>query len=228
MSGKVVEGKYAGANVNKVPDKNLLYIQTENGNKIPLSKSNVISIDDITEQYASNARKTIMVLWDDFETSIIMLGIYEHTSVAPSSKNPINNESSRSQQRDVHQQNNIHNEVSDKSKGAKSRSIFVPVFISAGVTTLILLSAFLISLRIGVLQFSSSKSTLSNSHISSNGIVDSSHQKSEVTIDTIDTSNSAQHVVVTRPSTAATTSTENIADLLNIEMVKMAQALYQC
>ena len=83
MNGKVIEGKYAGANVNKVPDKNLLFIQTEDGNKIPLSKSNDISIDDITDQYVSNARKTIMVLWNDFETSIIQLGIYEHATTVP-------------------------------------------------------------------------------------------------------------------------------------------------
>lgn len=74
MIGKVIEGRYAGANVNKVPDKNILFIQTEDGTKIALSKSNVISIDDVTEQYPSGGQKVLMVMWNDFETSVIRLG----------------------------------------------------------------------------------------------------------------------------------------------------------
>ena len=74
MIGKVIEGRYVGASVNKLPDKNVLYIQTEDGSKIALSKNNVISIDDVTEQYPSGGRKVMMVMWNDFETSIIQLG----------------------------------------------------------------------------------------------------------------------------------------------------------
>ena len=51
MIGKVIEGHYKGASVNKLPDKNVLFIQTKDGTKIALSKSNVISIDDVTDQY---------------------------------------------------------------------------------------------------------------------------------------------------------------------------------
>ena len=74
MIGKVIEGRYAGARVNKIPEKNVLYVQTEDGSKIALSKTNVISIDDITDQYPSNGTKVLMVMWNDFETSIIQLG----------------------------------------------------------------------------------------------------------------------------------------------------------
>ena len=37
MIGKVIEGHYKGASVNKLPDKNVLFIQTEDGTKIALS-----------------------------------------------------------------------------------------------------------------------------------------------------------------------------------------------
>lgn len=75
MVGKVIEGRYAGASVNKLPDRNVLFIQTEDGTKIALSKSNAISIDDVTDQYPSYGRKVMMVMWNDFETSIIQLGL---------------------------------------------------------------------------------------------------------------------------------------------------------
>ena len=44
MIGKVIEGRYAGASVNKLPDKNVLFIQTEDGTKIALSNNNAISM----------------------------------------------------------------------------------------------------------------------------------------------------------------------------------------
>ena len=74
MIGKVIEGHYKGASVNKLPDKNVLFIQTKDGTKIALSKSNVVSIDDVTDQYPSYGRKVMMVMWNDFETSIIQIG----------------------------------------------------------------------------------------------------------------------------------------------------------
>lgn len=88
MIGKVIEGRYVGASVNKVPDKNILFIQTEDGTKIALSKSNVISIDDVTEQYPSGGRKVMMVMWNDFETSIIQIG----KSVITAPKEPVETE----------------------------------------------------------------------------------------------------------------------------------------
>lgn len=74
MIGKVIEGRFTGAILNKLPDKNILYIQTEDGTKIALSKSNAISIDDVTDQYPSYGRKILMVMWNNFEVSIIRIG----------------------------------------------------------------------------------------------------------------------------------------------------------
>ena len=82
MIGKVIEGRYAGASVHKLPNKNVLYIQTEDGSKIALSKKNVISIDDVTDQYPSYVRKVMMVMWNDFETSIIQLGAASPATVS--------------------------------------------------------------------------------------------------------------------------------------------------
>ena len=74
MLGKVIEGRYLGASVNKFPDKNGLYILTEDGTKVALSKKNIISIDDVTEQYPSYGIRVMMIIWDDFETSIFQIG----------------------------------------------------------------------------------------------------------------------------------------------------------
>ena len=74
MIGKVIEGRYEGASINKLPDKNVLFIQSEDGTKVALSKKNAILIDDVTDQYPSYGRKVMMVMWNDFETSIIQIG----------------------------------------------------------------------------------------------------------------------------------------------------------
>ena len=74
MIGRVIEGRYVGSGVYKLPEKNVLFIQTDNGEKIALSKRNAISIEDVTAQYSSDGRKTMMVMWNDFETSIIQFG----------------------------------------------------------------------------------------------------------------------------------------------------------
>lgn len=75
MIGKVIEGRYVGASICKVPDKNVLFIETDDGDRIALSQKNVISIDDVTEQYSSYGNKVLMVMWNDFETSILQLGL---------------------------------------------------------------------------------------------------------------------------------------------------------
>lgn len=75
MIGKVIEGRYVGANICKHPDKNVLYIETEDGERIALSKKNIVSITDVTDQYPSCGKKVMMVIWDDFETSILQLGV---------------------------------------------------------------------------------------------------------------------------------------------------------
>lgn len=74
MIGKVIEGRYEGASIHKLPDRNVLFIQTEDGTKVALSKKNAISIDDVTDQYPSYGRKVMLVMWNDFETSIIQIG----------------------------------------------------------------------------------------------------------------------------------------------------------
>ena len=75
MIGKVIEGRYAGSEIHKLPDKNVLFIQTDEGERIALSKKNVASMDDVTEQYPNYGKKVMMVLWNDFETSIIQFGV---------------------------------------------------------------------------------------------------------------------------------------------------------
>lgn len=74
MIGKVIEGRYAGANICKLPDKNVLYIETDDGERIALSKKNVVSITDATDQYPSYGIKVMMVMWNDYETSIYQIG----------------------------------------------------------------------------------------------------------------------------------------------------------
>ena len=71
MIGKVIEGRYTGASVNKLPDKNFLFIETEDGERIALSKKNIVSITDVTDQYPSYGKKVMMVMWNDYETSIV-------------------------------------------------------------------------------------------------------------------------------------------------------------
>lgn len=75
MIGKVIEGRYIGSGVYKLPDKNVLFIQAEDGTKIAISKSNAISIDDVSDQYHSYGKKVMMVMWNDFETSLIQIGM---------------------------------------------------------------------------------------------------------------------------------------------------------
>lgn len=41
MVGSVIDGKYAGCGIHKLADKNVLYIQIDDFNKIALSQKNV-------------------------------------------------------------------------------------------------------------------------------------------------------------------------------------------
>ncbi|MDO4526411.1 MAG: hypothetical protein Q4B61_13905, partial [Bacteroidales bacterium] len=86
MIGKVIEGRYVGASICKLPEKNVLFIETEDGERIALSKKNAISIDDVTDQYPSYGGKVMMVMWNDFETSIVQIGIQQ------SDRNALNKE----------------------------------------------------------------------------------------------------------------------------------------
>ena len=75
MLGRVVEGRYAGASVHRLPDRNVLYFQTEDGRKIALSRKNVLSVENVTDQYPDYGRKVMMVIWTDYEASIFAIGI---------------------------------------------------------------------------------------------------------------------------------------------------------
>ena len=74
MIGTVLEGRHAGCAVHRLSEQNLLYIQAKDGTQVALSKKNVITIDDVTDRYPDYGKKVIMVMWEDFETSLIRLG----------------------------------------------------------------------------------------------------------------------------------------------------------
>lgn len=105
MIGKVIEGRYAGAKICKLPDKNLLFIETEDGERIALSKKNIVSITDVTDQYPSYGKKVMMVMWNDYETSIYQIGysakqkvqVNERTQSAKSQ--PVDKQSARKKKR---------------------------------------------------------------------------------------------------------------------------------
>jgi len=74
MIGKIIEGRYAGAGVYRSSEDNLLHIQTEDGLSVALSKENIITMEDVTKQSSGHEKKDIMVIWNDFEASLIRLG----------------------------------------------------------------------------------------------------------------------------------------------------------
>lgn len=154
MIGKVIEGRYVGASIDKLPDKNILFVQAEGGAKITISKSNTISVDDVTEQYPSGAKKTIMVLWNNFETSIIQLGITEQPK--PTATPHTEKVSPSSNSRKEHS-NYTHTEAKPRkvTTNAKPKQNWLPIIIASCVPTIVLLLVFSICLYTGVLQFSS-------------------------------------------------------------------------
>lgn len=83
MIGFVLSGRYAGGELNKHPDCNMLFIETQDGERITISKENAVSIEDVTEQYSTNGKKTLMVMWNDFETSIIQFGLRTGSDATP-------------------------------------------------------------------------------------------------------------------------------------------------
>lgn len=105
MIGKVIEGRYEGASINKLPDKNVLFIQSEDGTKVALSKKNAISIDDVTDQYPSYGRKVMMVMWNDFETSILQ---FEMPPVRTSHRNTNTDSISTKEKKDNPHTNSAH------------------------------------------------------------------------------------------------------------------------
>lgn len=160
MIGKVTEGRYVGASVHKVPDKNIIFIRTEEGSRIGLTEKNVISIDDVTTQYPSVALKTIMVLWNNFETSIIQIGTQEHERLsteqqkekarASTMRREVENQS---ESEHGHPKTISHELAKEKHLAAPQRkNSLVTVIITACVTTMLLLAVFATCLHIGILQ----------------------------------------------------------------------------
>ena len=92
MIGKVIEGRFAGAAVHRLAEKNVLYIEREDGAKIALSKKNVISIENVTDQYPAGGDKVLMVMWQDFETSILQIGISAAPAKAPAQEQEVQEE----------------------------------------------------------------------------------------------------------------------------------------
>ena len=92
MIGKVIEGRFAGAAVHRLAEKNVLYIEREDGTKIALSKKNVISIENVTDQYPAGGDKVLMVMWQDFETSILQIGISAAPAKAPAQEQEVQEE----------------------------------------------------------------------------------------------------------------------------------------
>lgn len=76
MIGFVIDGRYIGSSVYMLPEKNVLYILTEDDDKIALSQKNVISVDSVAN-YNGEGKKVIRVLWKNNETSIIQFGAVE-------------------------------------------------------------------------------------------------------------------------------------------------------
>lgn len=147
MIGKVIDGKYAGGYVHKLPDKNVLFIQTEDGKKVALSKQNAISIEDITDQYPSNAKKILMVMWNDFETSIIQLGGQLSYANTPSTSDRTKAESIGSPQQDttVPSMPRENKKKPHKTVKAKKRTSLLPkVLVILGIVVLLTVTAVFI------------------------------------------------------------------------------------
>lgn len=118
MIGQVIEGQYQGSTVYRYPEKNVLYIQTQEGKRITLSKQNVISIENISDQYSDVQGRVLMVLWNDFETSILQLGTTTENSkksYTPESK-PVQEEVGK-----------IENTARQRGKRQKKKSLLLPL-----------------------------------------------------------------------------------------------------
>lgn len=174
MIGKVAEGRYEGNYVHSFSDKRGLYIQTENGEKIAISKTNAISIDDVTEQYPSTAKRTIMVLWNDFETSIIQLGIQDQPQSTPnlyaeSIPKPtpsvsqrierMTDSTSSAPKQPISKQPAVKKDVPQTIAESKPKQNWLPIIIASCVPTTLLLLVFTICLSTGILQFATQKSS---------------------------------------------------------------------
>lgn len=74
MIGKIIEGRYAGSEIHKLPGHNALIVQTQDGQEIALSKNNIISMGDVSSRYPSHGSKVMMVMWNNFEISLLQFG----------------------------------------------------------------------------------------------------------------------------------------------------------
>ena len=74
MIGKIIEGRYVGSEIHKLPGHSALIIQTQDGEEIALSKNNIISMDDVSSRYPTYGNKVMMVMWNNFEISLLQFG----------------------------------------------------------------------------------------------------------------------------------------------------------
>lgn len=123
MIGKVIEGRYAGASVHKLSDKNVFFVQTEDGRKVALSKSNAISIEDVSEQYPSYGNKVMMVVWNDYESSILQFELVKNDK--PSSMTHKEEVSPREQHRGDMRVKRLTCEMCSSNDLVKQNGLFV-------------------------------------------------------------------------------------------------------
>ena len=74
MIGFVLSGRYEGGRLHRHSGSNMLLIETHSGEQVVINRENTISIEDVTEVYSDNGERTLMVIWNDFETSLIRFG----------------------------------------------------------------------------------------------------------------------------------------------------------
>lgn len=134
MIGQVIEGQYQGSNVYRYPEKNVLYIQTEEGKRITLSKQNVISIENISDQYPDVQGRVLMVLWNDFETSILQLG-----TAVPNTKKSYTPENKPLQEK----VGKIESTVSQRKKQQKKKSLLLPLTCAVVIILVVILTVIL-------------------------------------------------------------------------------------
>lgn len=131
MVGRVVDGLYKDCEVHKLPDRNVLFIVTKDAKRIAINKENVVSIEDVTAEYSTSGKKTLMIMWSNFETSVIQFGT---PSAQPASSEKVSN----SQPKPVPQ--NLPSEKRPEAgRGTKSNKKKVPLPVWIGVVILLIL-----------------------------------------------------------------------------------------
>ena len=72
MEGRVISGRYLGSYFVD-NQENKAYIKTSDGMTIRLTPTNTLFIDDVSDSHTEYGGKVIMIMWDDTETSLILI-----------------------------------------------------------------------------------------------------------------------------------------------------------